>query len=168
MLRKFGIIAVLSLMALALAAVPALAARTTPTGNAQFQSGPTFTVNPETNAVTASGVITGIGSDTVDATLSVAATADVSCTNRGQNTVAAQQKLADVSTSANDLRPENGRLVFSLTSPAPSSLPAGVNPCPNRNWTPAVIPGTVDVTSATLTLIQNGAFVAGTPITQPL
>jgi hypothetical protein len=164
MLRKFGIIAVLSLIVVALTASVALASqhRANPTGNAKFQQGPFFTLNDD-NSVTATGLLTGLGSDTVNVTLSVSATADVSCTNRGQQTVAAQQKLADTSTTQLAQQPENGRLALNITTAAPDTLIG--NPCPNRNWTPAIIPGTVTVTSATLSLVQNGTFVAGTPIT---
>jgi hypothetical protein len=165
MLRKIGMISVLSLIVVALTASVASAARQAPTGNAKFQSGPTFTLNDD-NSVTATGLLTGLGSDNVSATLSVSATADVSCTNRGTQTVAAQQKLADVSTTQAALKPENGRLALNITTAAPSTLVG--NPCPNRNWTPAIISGSVDVTSATLTLVQNGVTVAGTPITRAL
>jgi hypothetical protein len=164
-MRKIAILGVLSLMVLAIAAVPALAQREKPTGNAQFQSGPTFMVNAD-NSVTVTGLLTGLGSDLVDVTLSVSATADVSCTNGGRQLVEAQQDIADVSTTEEDQQPENGRLELDITSPAPGTLSS--NPCPNRNWTAAIIPGTVDVTSATLTLVQNNTTVAGTPITQPL
>lgn len=160
-MRKIALWAVLALMALALAAVPALA-RQNPTGNAQFQSGPTFTLNDD-NSVTATGLLTGLGSDTVNVTLRVSATADVSCTNRGQQLVLAQQKLADVSTTQLAQQPENGRLALNITTAAPNTLVG--NPCPNRNWTPAIIAGSVDVTSATLSLVQNRTYVAGTPIT---
>jgi hypothetical protein len=161
-MRKFGILAVVALMVLAIAAVPALAAREKPTGNAKFQSGPTFVLNDD-NSVTVTGLLTGLGSDLVDVTLSVSATADVSCTNGDRQLVEAQQDIGDVSVTQPAQQPENGRLALSITSPAPSSL-GSTNPCPNRNWTPAIIPGTVDVTSATLTLVQNGDTVAGTPI----
>src|SRR5919112_134379 len=159
-MRKFGILAVIALMAVAIAAVPALAMQNA-TGNAQFQSGPTFTVN-QNNSVTVTGLLTGLGSDTVDVTLRVAASADVSCTNGGRQLVEAQQKLADVSTTQLAQQPENGRLALNITTAAPNTLIG--NPCPNRNWTPAIIPGSVDITSATLILVQNGQFVAGTPI----
>jgi hypothetical protein len=152
-MRKLGIIAVLSLMALALAAVPALAARSTPTGNAQFKS--VDLVDNGNGTVTASGLITGLGSDLVTLQLITSGTATVTCTNRGGELVEAQGTTGPTTSTSAPLRPENGRLAFNFTSTAPTTLNS--NPCPNGNWTYVIT--SFDVTSATLNVIQNGTTV---------
>jgi hypothetical protein len=92
MLRRIGIIAVLSLIVTALAAVPALAQLGgTPTltrdGGLHFVGTPTLSVDKTTGpdgsaTLTASGEVAGAGT-TATATLSADATAVVGCINRG-------------------------------------------------------------------------------------
>ena len=72
-MRKIGIIAVLSLMMMALAAVPALAA------NPHFLRGPTFTDNGTT--VTTTGTIAGLGNQDVTVQVLASGTGTVTCTN---------------------------------------------------------------------------------------
>jgi hypothetical protein len=72
-MRKLGIITVLSLMALALAAVPAIAA------NPHFVNGPTFTDNGDT--ITATGSVAGLGGADVKVVLTAEGTAEVVCRN---------------------------------------------------------------------------------------
>jgi len=153
MLRKIGMYAVLSLIVVALTASVALAARTGATGNAQFKS-VSITDNDD-GTVNASGLITGLGSDLVTLQLITSGTAFVDCTNKGGQLVEAQAQTADASTTTAPQRPENGRLVFDFDSTAPTTLTS--NPCPNGNWTPTIT--SIDITSATLNVIQNGETV---------
>jgi hypothetical protein len=153
MLRKIGMYAVLSLIVVALTASVALAARSTPTGNAQFKS--VDLVDNGNGTVNASGLITGLGSDLVTLQLITSGTAFVDCTNKGGQLVEAQAQTADASTTTAPQRPENGRLAFNFTSTAPTELTT--NPCPNGNWTYTIT--SIDITSATLNVIQNGETV---------
>src|SRR5215212_5886108 len=86
-MRKIGIIAVLSLMALALAAVPALAVTPdtiTRTGGLHFQGTPTVTADKsgDTATLTADANVAGAG-ETASATLTADATLTAGCINRG-------------------------------------------------------------------------------------
>jgi hypothetical protein len=118
MLRKFGIIAVLSLMAVAFAAVPALAAQ----GNAHFiknatgftQSGTTLTVFFKESGLAAGSV------ETVQA--SATATTTYACVNNGGQIPDAANKQTTsttVSKSGTFTADQNGNIVGSLTLAAP-------------------------------------------------
>src|SRR5215212_10736064 len=142
MLRKFGIIAVLSLMAVAFAAVPALAATTinpaaAPTGTHVQTGTPTCTVNGLT--VTCSTYeLAGVGNTNATATLSTTYTATVQCRNHGGQIVEVKSTVQTVPSTTGELSPKNGRLtVPSLTSaPAPTAAEfEALATCPNGNWT---------------------------------
>ena len=116
-MRKIGIIAVLSLMALALAAVPALAA-----GNGHFiknattatQSGTSVTVNFKEAGLAAGATET--------ITASATATTTYACqTNAGTypNAANKQTTSTNVSQSGTFTADQNGNLVGSLTLTAP-------------------------------------------------
>jgi len=158
-MRKIGIIAVLSLLVVALAAVPALAARTTPTGNASFMEGPNCT-ETASGDVTCTGLITGLGSDDADVSLTTFGTASVDCTNPGGQLVEAQADTSPSTETQTNLQPENGRLAFSITADAPTTL--AENPCPNGNWTATITD--VEITSYQLTVTQNGTIVLDTGV----
>jgi hypothetical protein len=118
MLRKFGIIAVLSLIVAALAAVPALAANPHEVANnpivceeVQVQGDP---------AVHCSGSIAGLGSaDRVTITLRVGLACE---TRSGSN-----QPGGHLQTTTPPLRVKSGRVNFDVTTPA-ASCPRGLNP----------------------------------------
>jgi hypothetical protein len=156
-MRKIVIWSVVALMALAIAAVPALAARQTPTGNAKFQSGPNCTENAAGD-VRCTGLITGLGSDDVTASLTTFGTATVQCTNPGGQIVEAQADTAPANTTVSGLRPENGRLAFDITAFAPTTLAS--NPCPNGRWTATILD--VNITAYQLTFSQLGQVVLDT------
>jgi hypothetical protein len=87
MLRKFGIIAVLSLIAVAVAAVPALAVNPTnitQSGGLHFVGTPTVTATKsgQTAFLTSNFEVAGAGT-TANAVLSADAVATVGCINRG-------------------------------------------------------------------------------------
>src|SRR5215213_3638111 len=144
MLRKFGIIAVLSLLAVAMTAAVARAAITTTFNSAaaptctHVQTGtPTCTVNGLT--VTCSTYeLAGVGNTNATATLSASYTATVQCRNHGGQIVEVKSQPVTTSSSTGSLSPENGR----LTVPALSSAPVPTDEqfeamatCPNGNWT---------------------------------
>lgn len=135
---------VLTLIALALSALlvgPVLAA------SPHFVEGPTYTfVN---NTVTASGKIAGIGNKDVTAVLDV--TFATQCRNPGGNVAPGQN--ASSGTTLTGLHPENGNLVFSIsTTPVVTNESAG---CPNDQWQAEVV-GPI---TAVLSFYQNGKLV---------
>ncbi len=159
-MRKLGIIAVLSLMALALAAVPALAATTinpaaAPTGThlATRSPSPTCTVSGGTVSCN-SYTLAGVGHADATATLNATYSATVDCRNHGGNVVESHSQTTTVSSSSGALQPKNGKLsVPALSSTRPSNAEfTALATCPNPNWTAEIRPGTIALSSFTYTL----------------
>jgi|SRR5215208_645911 hypothetical protein len=113
-MRKIGIIAVLSLMVLALAAVPALAARPHEVTNNPI----TCTLN-DNNTVTCSGSVAGLGNQPVRAVVDVAFACE---TRSGSN-----QPGGHIQAKSGLITPTNGRINFRLTT-GPATCPPGLNP----------------------------------------
>ena len=149
----FRRIALLSLTALAVAAAPALAA------NPHFIGEPTFT--DLGTVLQAQGSIAGLGNQDVTIVLEAEGIASVTCTNKGGTQAPGQQKSIDVSGTVSNLRPENGRVNFTVTTGDPNLSSGSGNTksdgCPNGNWTSEITD--VTFTSATLTVIQGGRTV---------
>jgi hypothetical protein len=146
MLRKFGIIAVLSLMALALAAVPALAVtnfNNAPSG-AHYRQGnaePVCTEStvPTTGAVTVSctgTTIGGVGNTNANLLLDVTGTANFVCHNPGNdNIVEPHSASVDESVSATLVPSRNGQLIVPAQSVTISPEEAAAQfTCPNPRW----------------------------------
>jgi hypothetical protein len=154
MLRKFGIIAVLSLLVTAFAAVPALAQ------SGHFVGTPTCTDQGTT--VSCSGKVAGLGGTTFQINVAAQGTASVTCTNPAGN-VAPGQSFTTTTTGTGGPQPtpRNGQASFTVASTTPIA-PAGS--CPNPKWTASV----TDVTfgDATLTLLEDG--VVSDTITVPV
>jgi hypothetical protein len=149
-MRKIGIIAVLSLMALALAAVPALAA------NPHFQSGPTFT--DLGTRVNATGTIAGLGNQDVTVEVLATGTGTVTCTNPAGNVAPGQTQEINTSGSDSDIEVKNGKATFSVTTePPPPPANAKAAGCPNNKWRARITD--VDFTSATINVFQGGRLV---------
>src|SRR5215218_5922867 len=141
MLRRIGIIAVLSLMALAIAAVPALAQ------NPHFGQGAraaTFTDLGQQLQVT--GTIVGLGQEPLIVTVEAQATADTFCFNPSdpeQTHPVPGQTLEDVTItgSTGEVLPDrHGNFVITAGSlvtavPTVTTEQAG---CPSDKWTAAV------------------------------
>jgi hypothetical protein len=146
-MRKIGIIAVLSLMALALAAVPALAVTNfanAPSG-AHYRQGsaePICTVNETTNSVSCTGTtIGGVGNTNANLALITTVDADLTCTNRGGSVVEPHSGTFTDSVEATLVPNQNGQLVVNPVATDPiteEDILAGFE-CPNRNWTDAVV-----------------------------
>ena len=124
MLRKFGIIAVLSLLVTALAAVPVLAQSghfITGGGNAPVVSAP----NEDSPDLDISGRVAGLGGTTFEIFATADATADYACQNRGgefPNDPQKQSVSAIVDDSTGVQRtPRNGSARFSLSLEPPES-----------------------------------------------
>ena len=161
MMRKIGIIAVLSLMALALAAVPALAVTdfdNAPSG-AHYRQGfaePVCTVNETTNTVSCTGTtIGGVGNTNADVLLSVTARADLTCTNRGGNLVEPHSSTVTDTTTDVAFSSRNGQIVIDPISETITEQDVErAFTCPNRNWTE-------DVQSITITDFEYSVTFAG-------
>jgi len=161
MLRKFGIIAVLSLMAVTFAAVPALAAATidaaaAPTGT-HLQTGTIgCSVDPTTGLVSCNTYeLAGVGNTNATGTLNATYTATVDCRNHGGQIVEVKSQAKSAPTTTGRLSPRNGRLsVPALNSgPVPSdSTFERLATCPNGNWTKEIQNDTITLASFTYTL----------------
>jgi hypothetical protein len=120
-MRKLGIIAVLSLMLVALAAVPALAAP-------NFKSATSSVAN--NGALVVSFDERGLGNENIDYTLTGDSTATFACINRGGKNPSAANKQTTTTPFVvkTSFEVKNGRVVESITSDAPS---AGSFSCPS-------------------------------------
>jgi hypothetical protein len=131
-MRKIGIIAVLSLMALALAAVPALA-KAPETGNAHFIQSATSATRSGTDLVInfkESGLSAG-STETITASADAATT--YSCVNNGTNIPSDKKKTrttSPVSATGNFPVDKNGNLTGTLTLSAPTAEDVGLT-CPS-------------------------------------
>jgi hypothetical protein len=153
-MRKFGIIAVLSLLVTAFAAVPVLAQ------SGHFVGTPTCTDEGTTFECT--GKVAGLGGTTFEITAEAQGTATTTCTNPAGNVAPGQTTTITATGSTGPQpTPRNGQFRFDVDSVTPTA-PAGT--CPNPKWTANV----VDVTfgDATLTLSENG--VVSDTITVPV
>ena len=151
MLRKFGIIAVLSLMLVAVTAAVATAA-------VRFHAGPTCTDNGLT--LTCTGNVSGLGSTDLDVALTSTATATVECTNPAGNVAPGQTFSTPVGATGTFTPEANGRANIILTTEEPTA-PAGS--CPNPKWTANV----TDVTFGDVTLVGTQAGVEVFNVTIP-
>lgn len=123
-----------------------------------FAQNPHYVVSPDCTlsgtTVTCTGSIAGLGQWDVTARLTVEASVTVICTNRGGNVAPGQTKYFSSTTTQTELRPENGRLNFSISATADPLPPLSARDCPNRHWTPSY--GDVTVHSALLEFFQRG------------
>jgi hypothetical protein len=147
-MRKLGIIAVLSMLVVALAAVPALAQ------NPHFATGaeaPVCTLDAAGTTVSCTGTdIAGVGNANAVATLTVTASADILCHNPGnQNVVEPHTTTFSDTTSSGIIEAKNGRLLVPALSETvtPADVTPDVFTCPNPNWTAE----TTDVTITSFT-----------------
>src|SRR5215216_7931267 len=116
MLRKFGIIAVVSLLAVAFAAVPALAA----TNFANAPSGAHYAKGSAEPVCTLSGLtvsctgttIGGVGNTNATVTLAVTSTFTGTCTNPGGHLVEPFTEQETTTTTTNVTSTRNGRIVI--------------------------------------------------------
>ena len=148
MLRKIGIIAVLSLMAVAIAAVPALAvttfnSNTAPSG-AHYRQGssePVCTTSTAANgAITVSctgTTIGGVGNTPANLLLTVDTTANFTCSNPGSKRMVVEPHSGAVTESDQaTLTPSrNGQLNVGARSVTISPQEAAAQlTCPNPRW----------------------------------
>jgi hypothetical protein len=156
MLRKFGIIVVLSLIVVALTASVAVAAVNIKGGSG---AEPNFT--DQGLSLAASGALSGLGNGDVIVSLSATGNATATCTNPAGATQPPGQNPAPVTLTGTQVIPEtevkNGNTPFDVSTTTPQSPIPGAPDCPNRKWTETITD--VSFTTATLTVTQGGVIV---------
>jgi hypothetical protein len=160
MLRKIGIIAVLSLIVAALAAVPALAQ----TGGIHFTKGgtPVCTISGSgaSQTINCTSELAGVGNEDISSSVTVNGFALYTCENQGGNQAPGINKVLEGPTTDTTVIPadrvKNGRVTVpgSVTLTADPTVSGRVAGCPNnKTWT-GVNP-TLTTTSITWTATQG-------------
>jgi hypothetical protein len=172
MLRKLGIIAVLSLIVTALAAVPALAVApttVTQTGGLHVCEGSALAVVPSTEdglkTLTATGEVCGAGR-TAEATLSATAEFTAGCiTPSGSNRPRGLQEVTSSVVGSEAFPTRQGRGTFDVETSG-VTLPATFD-CPSAGMEEVIV-GPVNFTDITLTITsQTGTIEATFPDIDP-
>jgi hypothetical protein len=150
-MRKIGIIAVVSLLLVAMTAAVASAAVNFKPGKAT----PTFTDNGLT--LSAAGALSGLGNEDLEVHLTATGTPTADCVNpgTGEHRPPGQQP-AEVTLTGTDAIPaeeiKNGNVSFLVTTSAPETPVPGAPGCPNSRWIENITD--VTFTSATITVEQ--------------
>ena len=175
MLKKLGIIAAVSTMALIVAAPSASAAisRTinpaaAPTGT-HFQRGDATCTVSGANVTCSTYQLAGVGNANASASLLANWTATVDCFNPGNNPnnpIESHTQSFSDSVTTGALSPKNGKLTVPSLTGDPSEVVDDAL-CPNTNWDPRIRPGTLALTSFTYSLSFAGFTGAFITITGP-
>jgi hypothetical protein len=165
MLRKIGIISVLSLIVVALTASVAFAAKpTTPTSGVHFTNGGTPVCTITGATVDCSAELAGLGQGDIVSSTSVSGFAVYTCQNQGGQQAPGQNKVLegpdtnDVIIPGGDIK--NGRVTIPGTSTleADETVSGRAAGCPNnKTWT-GVNPQ-LTITSVTFSATQGGVLL---------
>ena len=160
-MRKIGIIAVVSLLVTALAAVPVLAAP----GTGAHIVGQLNVSTSLTTGLTVSGKGAGFGNSVTNAFLTAdSVSATWQCRNPGGNIAPGQGTEQTNGTGPSQtITPRNGQITFSTTLPVPSP-PDAATACPNGNWTIDPTPLSITYTNVVLHFQQGGVDVLAVPL----
>jgi hypothetical protein len=102
--------------------------------------------------------LAGVGHTDATVTLEATYTASIQCTNNGGNLVESHDHAVTDATSTELTSSKNGRLVVpeqTSTGPSEADVLAAAD-CPNPNWTPSVLEGSVTLESWAYTLVLEG------------
>jgi hypothetical protein len=162
-MRKIGIIAVLSLLVMALAAVPALAATTINPANApqgtHLQTGTIgCTVNPDLSVTCSSFELAGVGNTNATVSLVANYSAIIDCFNPGDpsnrnNPIESHTSTFSAGETFVATSTKNGRLTVRSATANPFAAP---QVCPNPNWTPVIREGSLQLLSYTYSVTFAG------------
>ena len=172
MLRKLGIIAVLSLIVTALAAIPAFAVApttVTQTGGLHVCEGTALDVSPGSTGagkfLTATGEVCGAGR-TATATLSATAEATLGCVTRGGGTPSGLEEVSTATAASEQFPTRQGRGEFDVST-EPLSVEDFDFACPSAQHREVIV-GPINFTDVTLTITsQTGTITANFPDIDP-
>lgn len=173
-MRRIGIIAVLSMLVVALAAVPALAAAG-PTSGVHFtrNGDPTCTISgtDASKTVNCTAELAGLGEGDIKTFTTVSGFTQYTCVNQGGNAAPGQNRVLEGPfTGVNNIpasKIKNGRATVtgSATLTAKETVSGAEAGCPNNNWT-GVNP-VLTITSVTFEAYQGGVLVFTSTASDP-
>jgi hypothetical protein len=113
-------------------------------------------INQTTDTVSCTGTtIGGVGNTAATVSLSVTATANLTCTNRGGNLVEPHSTTVTDTTSAREFPSRNGQIIIDpISERITAGDVTGAFTCPNPNWTEQV--QSITVTGFTYTVTFDG------------
>jgi hypothetical protein len=169
--KRLGLLAVLSLIIAAVAAVPALAVpptSVTETGGLHVCAGSTLdvtAVKTDGAFLTATGEVCGAGR-TATATLAATATATVGCVTRGGGEPRGLEEASTATTASEEFRTRAGRAQFEVST-EPLTIEDFDFECPSAQQREVLV-GPVTFTGITLTITsQTGTITATFPDLDP-
>ena len=172
-MRKIGIIAVLSLLVTAFAAVPALAVAPTSvveTGGLHVCQGSVLDVSADTTAtggkfLTTTGEVCGAGR-TATVELTADASATVGCVTRGGGEPSGLERVRTAVAASEEVPTRAGRAEFDVST-EPLSIEDFDFECPSAQQTEVIV-GPITFTDITLTITsQTGTITATFPDIDP-